>query len=487
MPSRNQQNRSDRPLTLARSQAQRPRSEGPATIPRLRCFRPAQSSMGLTVLLSPDAELCGRTFSLHEQQLKVGRAPGPDGLQISDPLISRVHFVVERAADSAETFWLIDRKSLNGTRVHGLSVRRETLRPGDIVRVGETVLCFGPQPAPCSPGAAEGSHLLAGSSPALRAVVAELRKVAPTGVTVLIEGETGTGKELAAREVHDRSGRTGPFVGVNCTAIPDALLESELFGHCRGAFSGADHDRPGLIRAAAGGTLLLDEVGDLPLTAQAKLLRVLETREVRPVGATRAIEVDVRIVAATNQDLDEAVRVGRFRGDLLSRLAGWRVRMPPLRGRPEDLLPICRRVLDALSTQGRCWDLDADYFEALALYPWPYNVRELCTVLRRAEAELPEGGVLGVQHLPDALRALPPRAATAAPHDQRPPTPVPPPRAGEAPTARQLEALLSTHGGNISRVAQELGRDRGQVYRWLRRFSLDAEWFRPNDLLEPLE
>jgi len=445
----------------------------------LRFCRQDEGALAVSVLYSPDRAACGRELELREP-LVVGREPGEAGLAIADPLLSRAHLVIEPDPATAGGAWLRDEGSLNGTSLRGLRVGRELLRPGDVLRAGDTVLLFGRRQHRPPQGAPQPGDLLAGGSPELCRARAQLRKVAPTDLTVLLEGETGTGKELAARTLHARSGRQGPFVPINCTAIPEALLESELFGHLKGAYTGASGCGQGLIRAADGGTLLLDEVGDLSPGAQAKLLRVLETREVRPVGSTAALAVDVRFVAATNQDLDEAVRVGRFRPDLLARLLAWRLRLPPLRTRTLDLLPICRATLASMAPPDVTWSMDADYFEALTLYPWPYNVRELVAVLGRARVELPQGGTLRFEHLPDQLRTPPARHPSPSPQSaEAQPVPLPPPRPGEAPTARQLESLLHGHSGNVSRIAQQLDCDRGQVYRWLRRHGLRPEWFRP--------
>ncbi len=227
---------------------------------------------------------------------------------------------------------------------------------------------------------------MAGGSSALRAVRRKIRDLAPLPAPVLVTGESGVGKELVARALHDRSPRSaGPYVALNAAALPPTLIASELFGHERGAFTGARARRAGLFEQAAGGTLFLDEIGDMPLELQAWLLRVLESGEVRAVGATRARAVDVRIVAATNVDLEQAVRERRFRADLYWRLAVLTIDVPPLRLRREDVAPIAEHILAGLALPDR-HELALCALQALALHAWPGNVRELRAVILRAVA-----------------------------------------------------------------------------------------------------
>lgn len=226
---------------------------------------------------------------------------------------------------------------------------------------------------------------MVGKGPALEAICGLIQRVAPTPSTVLIHGESGTGKELAARALHRYSGREGAFVPVNCAAISEDLLESELFGHTKGAFTGANQAREGLFSYANGGTLFLDEIGEMPLGMQTKLLRVLEERTIRPVGTNREVPVDVRVVAATNRDLGEEVAAGRFREDLFYRLNVLSVRMPPLRERPDDVIELFHHYLQSLSAE---LGLPAPAvgtaeLEALRAYAWPGNVRELKNMVER--------------------------------------------------------------------------------------------------------
>ncbi len=243
-------------------------------------------------------------------------------------------------------------------------------------------------------------------SPQMARILEMVGKVAPHPTSILLTGPTGTGKELLARTLHRESPRAdGPFVAVNCGAVPENLLESEFFGYARGAFSGADRDREGLLEAAHGGTLFLDEVGELPEALQVKLLRVLQEREIRRLGETEPRKVDLRLLAATNRSLQSEVEEGRFREDLYFRLAVVTLDVPPLRERPEDLPPLVEHVLDRLRSRlGRTLrGVDGEAMEVLARYPWPGNVRELENVLERA-AILAEGDRIGEADLPPEVR-----------------------------------------------------------------------------------
>ncbi len=245
---------------------------------------------------------------------------------------------------------------------------------------------------------------LVGSSAAMQAVFSLIRQVAPTRVTVLITGESGAGKELAARAIHEFSPRRdGPFVAVNCASLPESLIESELFGHEKGAFTGAVERRRGCFELAHGGSLLLDEIGDMPLTTQAKLLRVLEEGKLRRIGAPRETEVDVRVLASTNRPLEEMVAKGAFREDLFFRVNVFRVALPPLRERKSDLPELCEALIDGLNARHGCRvaGMHAEVLEILTRHDWPGNVRELRNVLEYAVILAGEGTIL-VPHLPAA-------------------------------------------------------------------------------------
>ncbi len=294
-----------------------------------------------------------------------------------------------------------------------------------------------------------------GASAAMREVVALAEKVALSpDTTVLVTGETGTGKELVAQLVHLRTpGRgEGPFVELNCAAIPETLLEAELFGHEKGAFTDAARAKPGLLEEAEGGTIFLDEIGDMPLATQAKLLKVIETRTFRRLGGSRDLEADVRFVAATHRDLDAAVAAGAFRLDLFHRLDVFRIHLPPLRARPEDVLPLARFFLAELAARAGkpIGGLAPDTERRLLAYAFPGNVRELRNVVERAVI-LESGTLLSPAAV--LLRPAPAPLASAAPDD---------PAAGAPPTLAEvekayLEQLLERAGGNRSQVARWMG------------------------------
>ena len=254
-------------------------------------------------------------------------------------------------------------------------------------------------------GGRRGFAGLVGRAPAMQALYQLIEKVAATRSTVLVTGESGTGKELVARAIHGRSPRAaGPFVAVNCGAIPEGLMESELFGHNRGAFTGAHQDHPGLFEAGSGGTVFLDEIAELPLGLQVKLLRVLQDRRVKRVGGVREIDVDARVVAATNRDLDQAVADGQLREDLYYRLNVIQIRVPPLRDRREDVLLLAETFLSRFRAEtSRELELSKAVASALLEHPFPGNVRELENLIERA-ATLADGPVIGVDALPASLR-----------------------------------------------------------------------------------
>jgi len=295
----------------------------------------------------------------------------------------------------------------------------------------------------------EGKPRLVGSSPIMQKVHALIAKVAPTHSTVLILGETGTGKELVARAVHDGSPRADmPFVAVNCGALPETLIESELFGHRKGAFTGADEHRVGLFEVAHGGTIFLDEIGELPKAMQAKLLRVLESGEIRRVGENKPTTVDVRVVCATHRDLHEMVTTGEFREDLVYRINTFEIHLPPLRDRLEDIPEIAAHLLSRFRPKaGPGPALTPDAIEALKAHVWPGNVRELANAIEHATI-LSDNGPIAAEHLPAQLHQ---RQLTGAAASR--PGPV---------SLRDLEMqaiyqALERHGGSKPKAADELG------------------------------
>jgi transcriptional regulator with PAS, ATPase and Fis domain len=384
-------------------------------------------------------------------------------LGVADRWMSGQHARLSRVLRA----WVLeDLGSKNGVRRNGELVTRAELADGDVLELGRTAWVFRAGQPRGAPFTASPAALATWNGELARRFEA-LRRIAGSGVSVVLRGESGSGKELVARAVHALSGRPGPFIAVNCGALPDELVESELFGHRRGAFSGATEDRPGLVRAAHGGTLFLDEVGDLPLEAQPALLRVLQERQVVPVGGTAPVPVELRVVSATHRDLEGLAQQGLFREDLLARLSGYELVLPALRERREDLGLLVSSLLERLApARTERVQLHVTAARALMLAPWRLNVRELEKALEAAVV-LAGDGPVELAHLPEHVRT---------------PAAAPPPEVlDDADAARkaELERLLAQHGGNISAVARELGKARMQIQRWLARYELDPRRFRP--------
>ncbi|HYO65113.1 MAG TPA: sigma-54 dependent transcriptional regulator [Archangium sp.] len=333
---------------------------------------------------------------------------------------------------------------------------------------------------PKSPGSDFAFAGAVGRSAAMQAAHRLLEQAARLDITVLLTGETGTGKELAARAVHLNSARREkPFVAVNCGALPAELVESELFGHGKGAFTGAAQAKAGLFEEAHGGTLFLDEVGELPLNAQVKLLRVLQEREVRRVGETRPVQVDVRVVAATHRDLRAAAAQGRFREDLFYRLNVFPVQLPPLRERKEDIPLLAAHLLDKhCKAMGRTLEgMTPEALRALVGYPWPGNVRELENALMRAVA-VATGPSVTERDLPPEVRdrqegTLPGGAAKHLPYRDALDL------ARDRFSREYLTALLRDFEGNVTRAAEHAGIERESLHRLLKRYSIRSDDFKP--------
>ena len=408
----------------------------------------------------------------------LGRAPDTEGgLCIPENRVSRVHAVIHYEPAFGQ-LRVVDAGSRNGTSVNGARVSQCVLREDDILRLGDSLLLVRYQrPAEGEAGdgeeATETGHVsptgLLGRSPLIRRLRTVLGRIAPSPSAVLLLGESGSGKEVAARYLHERSGRAGAFVAVNCSALPDSLVESQLFGHTRGAFTGAA-PHLGFFRAAQGGTLLLDEIGDLSPQAQPKLLRVLEDRLVYPVGSVVGYPVDVRLLFATNRDLDAASLAGTFRGDLYARLAELTVKLPPLRARREDILLLLSHAL-----AGRPVALSASLAEAMLLYAWPYNVREIYKLAAELAAARDD-----TAEIESRLRAR--RSGAPSSPALVPPTIVAGPSAPladpDAPERERLVELLHEHRGNIAAVARTLSCPRKNVYRWVEQYRLSLSEYR---------
>ncbi len=389
-------------------------------------------------------------------------------LQIDDPKLSRVHASVSRAG---LVFEIRDLGSRNGTFINGERVERRSLTVGDVVRVGDTLLEVGTE-EPERAVESEDESLVARSS-ALLAAVEAADRVAPSDLPVLLLGETGTGKEVFARRVHARSGRRGVFLAINCASLPRELVESTLFGHRKGAFTGATADSDGFFAQAHDGTLFLDEVGELPAHQQAKLLRVLENHEYLPVGSARVVQSNARIIAASNADLDAEIASGGFRADLYARLAGSVIRLPPLRLRRRDILALAELFLSELAP-GEDFRLSASAAERLLLYRWPHNVRELRGAMQRLALLQPAGGDVSSRAIESVLDSHPRAGGASVSPDQ----PSMRRARGWMPGREEIIARLVALHGNVNRLAEQYGKDPKQIYRWLKRHDLDPASFR---------
>jgi DNA-binding NtrC family response regulator len=378
-----------------------------------------------------------------------GYIPGTD--------VSRRHAEIVR---EGPLYVAQDLDSRNGLFVNGRQVKQAALSPGDVLRLGEwvgLVISDGKDDdhdksafRMVEPG------LLVG--PRLARVVEEARQVADTQMSVILEGETGTGKERLAQAIHAWSARSGRFVAINCAALPENLAEAELFGHRRGAFTGADRAREGHIRAAGGGTLFLDELVDLPLGVQAKLLRAIEQKEVLPLGESVAIPADVRIVAAAQSALDEAVKAGRFRADLHARLDGITLRIPPLRERRDEIAFLFLELLRQRAPD-KTPQASPRLIEQLCLYDWPQNVREIDLLIGRLVVTKGGDGTLRRSHLPERIRRASRDGSAKTTADREVPA------TGAPPDAAAVAAALKVFDGNVSRAARALGISRQKAYR----------------------
>jgi DNA-binding NtrC family response regulator len=422
-------------------------------------------------LVYPPA-LGGERYEL-EPGTVFGRSPDDGVTAILNTTVSRRHAAVQSGLGGV--LYLADLESRNGTRVDGQ--RSELPLPlgrQAVVRLGDVL---GVIDAP-SDATFEDGDVLPGRSPAMRDARRLLERAASDHAPVLVLGETGAGKERVAREIHERSGRLGEYVALSCAELSPELIESELFGHERGAFTGAGGAKPGLFMAAHGGTLFLDEIGELPLDLQSKLLRVLQEGEVRPLGSTRTQRVDVRVVAATNRDLPALAETAGFRRDLYARLAFWELRLPPLRERRQDILEwvglLLARWNDERHAETELQFLP-DAAERLLLHPWHDNLRGLARLVHRLAsigAEQPIGlrmlalamPELGLPREAAVSESAPPPAtsATAPPQKSVLPTARP-----NVPTRDEFLAAYEQCGRSVRATAKHFGRDRRQIYRWL--------------------
>ena len=476
--------------TLSIVEGKRKSSDASAPQPHLflvvECSRPRLSLPARFSLAAVDEVVLGRgSARAHQRDRENGTRRL--AIKIPDPWMSGKHAVMTKVLGR----WVLeDAGSKNGTVVNGEAQRRAFLGDGDVLELGHTFFIYRealmtPADEPADVDAAQ----LVPHAPGLATLVPELgqtfrrlEQVAKADLSVVLSGESGTGKEVLARAVHGISGRSGAFVAVNCGALPDELVESELFGSRKGAYSGATEDRPGLVRSADRGTLLLDEIGDLPLSSQAAFLRVLQEREVVPVGATRPVPIDIRLIAATHRDLEALIVKGKFREDLFARISGVKVTLPPLRERREDLGLLIATLLARTGTAPDDVSFDVEAARVLFRYRWPRNIRELEKALAGAVV-LANGAPISAKHLLDA-GVDPTRVwddgetvdrdldEDVGPIDERNLTD------DDRRLRDELTRLLGEHKGNISQIARVKGKARMQIQRWCKRFRLDPESFR---------
>lgn len=340
----------------------------------------------LVVLSGPDS---GKTVVADKAEVTIGSSKDGNCLVLSDPTVSRFHAVL---MESAGGYLLKDLNSTNGTYLNGVLIKEAYLEFGGEIALGETQIGFIPfeDKIEVFPSSKSIFGEVCGQSLKMRTIFSILERVSETDATIILEGETGTGKELLARAIHANSHRAQkPFVVIDCSSVAQNLIESELFGHEKGAFTGAANTREGVFEQANEGTVFLDEIGELALDLQPKLLRILETREVKRVGGNRSTSVNVRMIAATNRDLSLEVKHGRFREDLFYRLSVLRLKIPPLRKRKEDITRITFHLLKIISKEYGMAEIptvDEETFEILKSYNWPGNVRELRNMLSRSLA-----------------------------------------------------------------------------------------------------
>jgi DNA-binding NtrC family response regulator len=451
----------------------RPSHDEPQLFVVLECDRPSEG---------------GARYSLAGvNEVRIGRGERREAARVTDHGYTTLHLRLPgRSLSSAharlvrcEGKWLVeDAPSKNGTFVNGSRVDRAPVGASDLLEVGHTLLVIRESVEMRGMPSDLDSHALAAEPVGMRTLVPRLaesflalKRVADSNVPLLLLGDTGTGKEVVASAVHALSGRSGTFVAANCGALSPTLFDAQLFGHTRGAFSGASRDEPGIVRSAHGGTLFLDEIGELPRPSQTALLRVIQESEVVPVGSAKPVRVDLRVVSATLK----SIRLSdSFRSDLYARLAGHTLHLPPLADRLEDLGLLVADILRAIAgDRAPEIRIATELGRLLATYRWPLNIRELKQGLQTGLVLSPEGP-LEPRHFPQIERA----SGSAGPNE------APPPDLGrglsdeEARLRITLIARLREHRGNVSAVARAMGKATMQVHRWMRRFEIDPNDFR---------
>jgi DNA-binding NtrC family response regulator len=448
-------------------------------------------------------------WTFDKEEIRLGSMDDND-VVLPDDTVSRYHCKI---IQDDTGYILVDLRSTNGTFINKVRVREAFLKPGSTVAVGQSQLRFNAREEEVQivPSRNDRCGGLIGGNARMREIYSIIEKIAPTATTVVIDGETGTGKEVVAQAIHSLSPRAkNELVVFDCGAVPPNLIESELFGHEKGSFTGAMMTRQGLFEQADEGTLFLDELGELPIDLQPKLLRALEQREVRRVGSTKANKVDVRIIAATNRNLEEEVRAGRFRQDLFYRLSVVRLHLPSLRDRVDDIPLLVQHFLDTgsynrMAGGQKVSGITRDAVTALQNYPWPGNVRELVNVIERA-VSFCESGMIQLSDLPDYVRSAkaPPFSSSGRPVSKRAPTnpsgnpivsldpnapaPVPPTDLmAEGVTFKDAKErwvaaferdyilqLLRRNNGNISHAARAADIDRKYFRKLMKKYDIEA-------------
>lgn len=431
----------------------------------------AAHTLALTIVHHPQTSMIGLRRLLEPRfDLTIGRASTILPGVFDSKRLSREH---ARFGGNAQALWVEDLESRNGTRVGGSAiVKRTPLARGEVVRLGDVFVAIDQVPLK-KPRKIEGFH---GVSPQAESVRNSVETVARTDISVVIIGETGVGKGVVARAIHDASRATGEFVGLNCAAVDEHLLSSDLFGHKKGAFTGADRTRRGLIQEAAGGSLFLDELPDAPVRFQASLLKVLDSGQYRSLGSDVANVARVRWLAAAQPRIGQAVSDGTFREDLWARIARWTIPIAPLRERRQDVPCIAQALVARIA--GPDVGIAPTLVERMVSYDWPLNVRELETFVTQA-CMMQKGQ--SVLQLDDGLSARLVSSSQARGSDAKAPNPT-----GLEPTLRRvtprpssevLSEALSRHQGSVRAVAAEFVVDRKTVYRWCKALGLDpADW-----------
>jgi DNA-binding NtrC family response regulator len=442
--------------------AERSTRKNIGTVPLRPLVDIAQPRLTLTVERE-NGQGVSRTVTHEGDVCRIGTHPSND-LVLDDPSVSRFHC---RLALDAHGWRVEDAGSTNGVFLHDLRILGAVLPPEALLLVGQSAVrvhatAIERALVPSVPG----FGALLGTGRAMQRLFAVLEKVASSDINCFIQGESGTGKELVATEIVQRGQRAEkPFVVVDCGAISPNLVESELFGHVRGAFTGADRDRVGAFEAADGGTVFLDEVGELPLEVQPKLLRALEQGEIRRVGETKPRKVDVRVISATHRDLDREVNRGTFRGDLYFRIAVITVRVPPLRERPEDVPHLIRHFLEGLGAEGDQHLFGADVISELARHAWPGNVRELRNYVERSVVL--KTARMSITPPPPSVLA----GARAADVDVHVPFKVAKDALIEGFERAYLRAVVAECGGNLTKAARMAGIDRMYLHRLVQKYA----------------